>query len=49
MLVSLLTISAVSAAENITDDIVSMGQTADDFVNVEYSEINDCDVNNNDY
>ena len=47
MLVSLFAISAVSAAENITDDIVSIEETADDFVNVEFSEIKNCNVNNN--
>ena len=46
--VSLFAISAVSAAENITDDVFSIEETADDFVNVEFSEINDYDVNNYD-
>ena len=48
MLVFLFAVSAVSAAENITDGIVSMEETADDLVNNELSEIKEYNINNND-
>lgn len=46
IIVCLFAVSTVSAAENITDNIVNMEETQDDYVNVEFSEINDCNVNN---